>query len=105
MNDTMKKLFDELADEIRHSYEESITVSEAEKLAGRFLHAQLQVVGHLQTLDLDSRMKKSGLKAIKVAVYMENATKTDKKPSDVMLQAQVDLDEVVMKEQDNFDRA
>lgn len=90
---------------IKDSYEQGVTLDEAEKLAGMFLSAQLQVAGALREADLDSRMKKSGVKAVKAAVYMKAATATDKKPSDVMLQAVVDMDKLAQDQQNLFDEA
>jgi hypothetical protein len=99
------KLCEELTVQIQTSYETGITVEEAEKLAGKFLYAQIQVAEELRKADLDARMKKSGTKAIKASVYLEAATKTDKKPSDVMLGAMVDTNELVLGEQQKLDEA
>lgn len=99
------ELCKKLEDEIKDSYESSITLQEAEKLAAKFLYAQMQVASELKNIDLDARMRKSGVKAVKAAVYMKLATATDKKPSDVMLQNQVDLDVIVQKEQDGLNKA
>lgn len=96
-----KKLEKKIVD----SYEEGVTVIEAEKLASEFLYAQLAVSSELKKADLDSRMKKSGVKAIRAAIYMQGATSGDKKPSDVLLQAQVDMNELVTGEQQAFDLA
>lgn len=90
---------------ITASYESGVTVEEAERLAGEFLHAQIRTSQELKVQDLGCRMRKSGVKAIKAAVYMEAATKTDKKPSDVMLNAIVDINELVQGEQRAFDEA
>lgn len=95
----------ELEQDIRNAYESSPTVSEAEKLAAKFLTAQIETGKALQVADLDFRMRKSGLKAIKAAVYIEGATKTEKKPSDVWLAAVVDTDKLVLGEQEAFDTA
>jgi hypothetical protein len=50
-------------------------------------------------------MKKSGVKAIKASVYLDEVKKNDKKPSDVMLNAIVDTNELVIGEQERLDRA
>lgn len=101
----MNKQFQDLEKDIKSAYEEGVTLEQAERLAAKFLHAQLQVSALLQPADLDSRMRKSGLKALKAAVYLEAATKGDKKPSDVLLNALVDSDKLVQGEQDAFDGA
>lgn len=98
-----KELCVELEGKIQKSYEEGVTMEEAEKLAGQFLHSQMQVSEELKAKDLDARMRKSGLKAVRAAIYMEAATKDPKKPSDVMLEAIVNLNDVVQAEQNSFD--
>lgn len=100
-----EKLCKALESEIETSYVEGVTLEEAEKLAGQFLHAQMQVSVELKKADLDSRMRKSGMKALRAAVYLEEATKGEKKPSDVMLQALVDVNKLVQEEQNAFDLA
>lgn len=99
------KICEELEGEIQRAYTESLTLGEAEKLAARFLEAQMICARVFANADLDARMKKSGLKAIKAAVYLEGATSGDKKPSDVLLQAQVDVNKIVQDEQRNLDES
>lgn len=95
----------ELEKNITDAYDSSPTLEEAEKLAAKFLAAQIKVGEELQVVDLDCRMRKTGLKAIKAAVYLKEASKGDKKPSDVMLGAIVDTDKIVGEAQDGFDSA
>lgn len=102
---SFKDLCIALEEQIANSYEQGVTLEESEKLAGKFLHAQMVVSRELQQQDLDARMKKTGVKAVRAAVYMEAATKGDKKPSDVLLQALVDMSEIVTGEQKRFDEA
>jgi hypothetical protein len=87
------------------AYDEGTTLEEAERLGAKFLSAQMNVADELAIVALDARMKKSGLKAIKSAVYMRAATSGDKKPSDSFLENLVNLDEMVSKAQDTFDQA
>lgn len=103
MNKKLKELCDQLESEIKNAYEGNVTLSQAEQLSSQFLYAQLQIAAELQVVDLDKRMKKTGVKAIKAAVYLENAAKGDKKPSDVMLNAMVDVDSIVTGEQEKLD--
>jgi len=95
----------DLTDIIEHSYQEGVTMEEAERLAGRFLHAQIQMGEQVRLADLDCRMKKQGLKAVKAAIYLAEVQAADKKPSDVLLQAKVDVNELVAAEQTSFDKA
>lgn len=102
---SFKQLCNDLEKQIQESYESGVTMDDAEKLAAKFLYAQLQVSAELKKADLDSRMRKSGLKAVRAAIYMEGATKDPKKPSDVMLGSMVDMNELVVGEQEGFDTA
>lgn len=102
---SFEKLCKVLEGDIQRSYTEGVTVGEAEKLAGQFLHAQMQVSEHLKKVDLDAKMRKTGVKAVRAAIYMEAATKDPKKPSDVMLEAIVNLNDVVQAEQTSLDEA
>lgn len=102
---SFKALCEELTAEIQESYEAGVTLEQAEKLAGKFLNAQIQVSDKLRQSDLDARMKRSGLKAVKAAVYLEGVKAQDKKPSDVLLSAQVDINKEVNAAQDLFDTA
>ena len=97
--------FEELTKDIQRSYEEGVTVEEAERLAGKFLHAQIMVSEEYRKADLDARMRKAGVKSVRAAVYMTNATKTDKKPSDTYLEAIINMDELVLGEQRALDEA
>jgi hypothetical protein len=101
----MEKLIEELTKDIKSAYEQGVTMEEAERLAAKFLHAQIQLGAALKNADLDARMRKNGLKAVKAAVYLEEAKKGDKKPSDVMLGSLVDSNELVLGEQNGFDTA
>ncbi len=105
VKDAFEELVNTLQDVIKTAYTEGMTIEEAEKTAGRFLEAQMIVADKLANVDLDSRMRKSGLKTIKASVYMEHATKGEKKPSDVMLEAIVNKEKLVTDEQAAFDNA
>ncbi len=90
---------------IQDSYESGVTMDEAEKLAAKFLYAQMQVAEKLQAKDLDARMKKTGVKAIKAGIYMDCATKGERKPTEAMLGAMVDQTTEVIKAQDDLDES
>lgn len=105
MNKMVQAICDELTKGIELSYSETPTINEAEKLASKFLHAEILLAQEFRLADLDARMKKSGLKAIKSAVYMEHATAQDKKPSDTFLQNVVDSSALVVRAQNDLDSA
>ncbi len=98
-----KEQLKDLEDIIVSSYESGVTLVDAEKLAARFLAAQIQVSQVLTTVDLDARMAKTGVKAVKAAVYLSEVQKSEKKPSDVLLGAIVDSSELVTSEQNRMD--
>lgn len=90
---------------IENVYLNGTSLDEAERLASRFLHAQLLISAELAKSSLDARMRKSGLKAIRAAVYLDEAKKGEKKPTEVMLASLVDTHEVVRGEQTAMDSA
>lgn len=98
-----KDLCEQLENKIQDSYEQGVTLEEAEKLAGEFLYAQLRVSAELKTADLDSRMKKSGVKSVRAAIYLDILQKNDKKPTEAAISALIDSDKIVLSEQENFD--
>lgn len=98
-------LFTTYENKIKLAYENSVTLADAEVLAGEFLYAQTVVSQALQTADMDSRMRKSGLKAIRATVYLNKAILDGKKLSDTMIDAMVTVDSLVQGEQDAFDKA
>ena len=102
---TFTEYCEELQADIISAYESSPNLNEAEKLAAKFLNAMIETGKELQSCDLDFRMKRSGLKAIKGAVYLEAATKDAKKPSDVLIAALVDTDKLVISAQEAADAA
>ena len=102
---TFKERCAELETIIQNSYTEGVTLDEAEKLAGNFLHAQLQVSAQLTTVDLDARTRKSGLKAVRAAVYLNILQTSDKKPTEAQMAATIDTDGLVSSEQTAYDSA
>lgn len=94
-----------LENKIIATYEEGVSLTEAEKLAGEFLHAQIVVSNELKKADLNSRMRKTGLKALRSALYLDAATKSDKKPSDTYLDNVITSNELVSGEQNALDTA
>ncbi len=99
--------YDELKAIIASVYESGITMPEAEKYAALFLQAQLSVSADLESADLDRRMRKRGLKALKSAVRTEaiRTAEGGKKPTEGVLEDIVNLDELVASEEKAFDEA
>lgn len=101
----MKELLKRLEDKIKQSYEQGITLDEAEKLASEFLYAQLQISAELTKYDLDSRLRKNGVKSIRAAIYLDIVQKSDKKPTEAQIGAMIDADKIVQDEQQAYDQA
>lgn len=94
-----------MMDKIKDCYETGVTTDEAESLATEFLYAMDKLSQSLQASDLDTRMKKSGVKAIRAAVYTEIVSKSDKKPTVDAMEHMLNMDEVVNGAQMDFDIA
>lgn len=99
----LQALKTELEADIQETYAEGVTLSKAEALAAKFLKAQLLVSGQLRKLDLDWRMKKAGLKAVKAAAYSEAQQGKDKRPTEVQLEHALNTNKTVSDTQDTFD--
>ncbi len=95
----------ELETFIQNSYTEGVTLDEAEKLAGNFLHATMQVSSQLGKADLDARTRKSGVKAVRAAIYLNIVSSADKKPTEAQIAATIDTDALVASEQSALDSA
>lgn len=100
-----KELCKELEGKIQKSYEEGTTLEEAERLAAEFLYAQLAVSSELKAADLDSRMRKSGVKSVRAAVYLDIVNKADKKPTEAQIEHTINVTELVNSEQNGLDAA
>lgn len=99
------KMCKNLENKVKSSYEEGTTVVDAEKLSGEFLRAQMMVSDELKSADLDSRMRKSGVKAIRAAVYKDICSKSEKKPTEGALDHELNSHEIIIGEQESFDKA
>ena len=102
---SLKRVCTDLEVKIQQAYTEGVTLDQAEKLAAEFLHAQLTVSAELSNADLDSRMRKTGVKAIKAAIYNEACSKAEKKPTESALEHIINLNELVQGEQNELDKA
>lgn len=99
------KFCEQLEVKIQQSYTEGVTLDVAERLAGEFLYAQLQVSNELKKADLDSRMRKTGVKAVRAAIYADTCSKSDKKPTEAAIENTINVNEVVQSEQLDLDKA
>jgi hypothetical protein len=95
----------DLEEKIQNSYTKGVGLEEAERLAGEFLTAQIRISQELEAQDLDARMRKSGLKAVRGAAYLDIVSKDAKKPTESHISALIDTDKLVGQEQDGLDKA
>lgn len=102
---SFSKYCESLEEKIKSSYEEGVTQEQAERLAAEFLHAQMKISSIIKAADLDSRMKKTGLKAIKAATYGALKSDTSVKYTVDALEHAINLDKVVQDESDRYDAA
>jgi hypothetical protein len=100
-----EKLCKQLELKIQNSYQEGTSLEDAEKLAAEFLGAMMSVSAELKAADLNARMRKVGVKAIRAAIYNEACAKSDKKPTEAQLENTINLNELVQGEQTDFDKA
>lgn len=99
----IKQFCEQLEVKIQKSYEQGVTLEESERLAGEFLHAQLKISEELKNRDLDARMRKSGLKAVRAHAYLDIIQKNDKKPTETHISALIDTNALVSSSQDELD--
>lgn len=104
-NDDINKEFDLLLKAVTNAYEHGVTMDEAEKLAAKCLGVQLKIASELLVLDIDSRMKKNGMKASRAQIYLDLCGAADKKPSDTFLEHKVNLNSTVNASVDLYERA
>lgn len=95
----------DLENKIQSTYEDGVTTEQSEKLAAEFLAAMMKTSAELQKSDLDARMKKSGVKAVRAAAYLDIVQKNDKKPTETQIASMLDTDDLVSNEQDSLDKA
>ncbi len=100
-----QEFVENLETKIKNTYLEGISIDDAEKLAAEFLHAQMIVSTQLSKADLDSRMKKAALKAIRSAAYIGIIDSNEKKPTEAAIEAMINTNPLVSTQQDGFDDA
>ena len=65
----------------------------------------MEIAAELAVVDLDSRMKKNGLKAKRATTYMSVVASADKKPSDTLLENHCNLDPGVQLSMNEYEEA
>lgn len=99
------KFCEQLEEKIKNSYTEGVTFEVSEKLAAEFLHAQMVVSAELRKTDLDARMRKTGVKAVRAAIYADTCNKSEKKPTEAAIDHLINVNELVQSEQGALDQS
>lgn len=104
---SFKEFCKDVENKIINSYENGVTLEEAEKLAGEFLYAQMRVSEEIKRVDLDARMRKAGLKAVRAAVYREStdAPAGARRVTEAAMEHIINSNELVQGEHEDFDKA
>lgn len=100
-----KELSEQLKQHLKDSSENGTSLELAERLAAKFLYAETITAEELSKKSLDARMKKSGNKAIRSAVYLNIVSSSEKKPTEAQISAMLETDEDVGKQQTLLDEA
>lgn len=95
--------FASLEADVKRAYEEGVSLEDAERLAAKVLVVQMQIAEQLKSMDLDTRMRKTGVKAIRANTYLGIIERSEKKPTEGQLEHMVNSDKAVIIEQNLFD--
>lgn len=98
-------LYTRLEGKIQESFETGISLEDAERLASELVFANMKLSEELKRVSLDARMRKSGVKSIRAALYLDIVQKSDKKPTEAAIAAMVDTEPLVVSQQTAFDEA
>lgn len=101
----IRDLCDELAIRLIGVQSSFLPPEQIDSLALSFLSVQYALSLEISRVELEARKHKSGLKSIKGAVYLAEASKGDKKPTEAALEAKVNTSELVLSEQSALDEA
>lgn len=103
--DIGEKFMQSMEEDIKSVYFNSPTPKDAEQLATKLLYTQIEIGQRLRAAELDFRMKRAGLKTIRSAVYLEECRKSDKKPTETMLECLINTSPLVTDAQSSLDYA
>lgn len=87
------------------TYTTGVSLEEAEKLAAEFLSAMILVSDELKKADLSARMRKTGVKAVRAALYQDAVKGQDRKPTETAIQSIIDSNDTLIAEQNAYDSA
>ncbi len=95
----------QLEAKIIQTYTTGVSLEEAEKLAAEFLSAMLMVSDELKKADLSARMRKTGVKAVRAALYQDAVKGQDKRPTVDAINYFIDSSDTYISEQNGYDEA
>lgn len=105
MKPGIKRFCDALEEKIKDSYINSVTMDQAESLAGELLIAMTTMSSALREADLDARMRKTGVKSLRATRYGEIIAASEKKPTEGALDHMLNQDTMLIEAQNEFDVA
>ena len=105
MKPGLRRFCDELENKIKDSYINSVTMAQAESLAGELLIAMTTISAALRDSDLDARMRKSGVKALRGNKYGEIVAASEKKPTVDEMDHMLNTDSMLIEAQNELDTA
>ncbi len=98
----------ELQQSIRKVHTEGVSLEDAERLAAKSLDVLIQIGGMdglIRSKDLDARMKKNGYKTVRAKTYIEIVHRSEKKPTEAAIEAELLTSALVSTSQDQYERA
>ncbi len=93
------KMYETIKSEIMRAYEEGVSMPEAEKLAALTLAARIEISEEIKAADLDAKMRKQGVKAVRGGFYLKIIKREEKKPTEAMIAAEIETYEEVNAEE------
>jgi hypothetical protein len=97
--------YQKLVEEITKASDEGVTIAHAEKVAALALVTMNELSELLTSSDKDRRMRKQGFKAIRAAILLNEIKSHEKKPTESVLEATVQLNDIVRTEETAYDTA
>lgn len=93
----------ELETKMRIFYDTDFSISECEKLSSLACVLMMEIASELKRLDLDSRNRKTLLKAQRGSEYIDLLKTQDKKPTEAYLEHSLNISKEIINQQNQID--
>lgn len=97
-----EKMYETIKAQIMLAYEEGVSIPEAEKLAALTLAARIEIAEEIKSTELDAKMRKQGVKALRGKEYLTIVAAEEKKPTEAMIAAKIDSSADVNAEEEQL---